>query len=229
MATLPLLEDGPLVPARHELEWTVRDELSSWIKTVRLHDDKVVLSQGTVPEDFHLLRNGLLGIYRSLPNDKSVLIGKIRPGECVGITQMLLGESFPARLKPIKESIALRGTREDVDRLHQDYPDTLNQALLKESYIYTEMYERVQRVLSMNTDERIARELLEFASDVGRRKGKRIKLLAKLSRKDLSRMVGCAHESASRVMSRMEKEGTITTEHKYITIKKPERLLCLVD
>ncbi|MFB6344546.1 MAG: Crp/Fnr family transcriptional regulator [bacterium] len=229
MAVSSLEKENQLQPPSYELNWVVREKLSNRCETRTLRKNETILSQSECPEKFHLLQNGLLGMFRNLPSGKSVLIGKVRPGECIGLTQLLSQNPFNAELRPIKNSTALEGTREDFEAINLKDSDALDRALLKESYLLEKIYRRVQWVLSQEIQNRIARELIEFAHDAGRKQGQAIEILIKLCRKDISQMVACTPESVSRVMCEMERKGTIATQSKMITIMKPKRLLRKVD
>lgn len=205
-------------------DWTTRDLFGGDPDPFRLEKGVPVFSERDKIEHFYVLKNGLLGLYRFVQPSKRILLQKITPGSTTGATQLLMGRPYPAHLVPIKESIAYRGTKEQLKSFKDRDPEALTQLLLEESEVHCEIYEKIENVLSGNVDERIARELLDLAGEIGRTTDDGDEIVVKLSRKDISQMVGCSHETASRVMSKWEKDGTIKTDHKKITIRSPHRL-----
>lgn len=205
-------------------DWSTEDLFSEKPDTVRLEKGIPIFSERDRIENFYVLKNGLLGLYRFIQPTKRILLHKILPGATTGVTQLLLEHPFPAHLVPIKESIAYKGTKKQLIDLKETNPDLVNQLLLQESEAHCEVYEKIEQVLGGNVDERIARELLDLAEQIGRATEEGDEIIVKLTRKDVSQMVACSHETASRVMSEWEKEGTIQTDHKKITIKNPHKL-----
>lgn len=227
------MSNSPPHPARSQessgLDWKIQEELSDWINMIRLDKTDAVQSQNEIPSAFHLLLNGLLGIYRTVEDNKRLLVHKIHTGETIGVTQMIRRTPSPFNVIPIKESIALRGTRADLDRFRGEWPEELTRAILNENKIFKSTSERVQNIYGEPIQTRIARTLLELTDDIGRSTENGLEIVTKLNRKEISNMVGCTLESVSRVMADWERQGTISTDHKHITVCKPHRLQSIVS
>lgn len=197
------------------------------LETVRLKSREPVFHQGDTVENFFLVRTGLLGMYRLIYPDKQILGGKIGQGEPAGLTQLQLGVSYPAMLVPLKESVAYRGDRADLERLSHEHGDWINGLLLHENQTQSHLFEKLEDVVARELDERIAEELLDLADRVGRRTDDGVEIIVRLSRKQISQMIGCAQESASRILSQWEKNDWIETRRKLITLRRPEALQSL--
>lgn len=199
------------------------------LETVRLRAREPVYHQGESVRYFYLVRAGLLGMYRLVYPDKQILGGKIGQGEPAGLTHLHLETPYPAMLIPLKETVAYQGDRRDLERLSRRHPDWINDLLMHENETQSHLFEKLEDVIAKELDQRIAEELLDLANRVGRQTTDGIKIVVKLSRKEISRMIGCAQESVSRILSKWEKNGWIDTHHKLITLKRPEALQSLVD
>lgn len=206
-----------------------RDKLSGFLETTRLKQGVPIYSYSETVEKFYYLQEGLLGLYRFIPPNKRILLHKILPGETVGVTQILLGDAYPGHLLPIKESVALFGGTDDLEDLTDEHTELINELILEESHSHSRAYDKVVHVLSGNVDERIARELLDLAEEIGRDTNGGSQIVIGLTRKDISRMVGCSKESASRVMSEWERNGTIQTNNQQITISDPATLHSIIE
>lgn len=198
------------------------------LTTVRLRAKEAVYHQGDSVEHFHLIRTGLLGMYRLIYPDKQIMGAKIGQGEPVGLTHLHLGTPYPAMVVPLKETVAYRGDREDLERLSHQHGEWINELLLRENETQSHLFEKLEDVIARELDERIAEELLDLADRVGRRTDEGIEIIVRLSRKGISRMVGCAQESVSRILSEWEKNGWIRTNHKRITLRHPDALRSLI-
>lgn len=208
---------------------TVREDVPALkeLDTVRLKSRDPVFRQGDPVECFYLIRAGLLGMYRSIYPNKQILGGKIGPGEPAGLTHLHLGSHYPAMLIPLKETVAYRGDQGDLERLSREHGGWMNELLFQENEIQSHLFEKLEDVVARELDERIAEELLDLTDRVGRRTPSGIEIVVRLSRKQISRMLGCAQESVSRILSQWEKNGWIETRHKRITIRRPEALRSL--
>lgn len=215
-----------VVPMSDEsgLDPSVKKKLSGPLEPVELPAGNTVYPSREPVGQFYLLEEGLVGLFRFVNTRKRVLLNKILPGQTMGVTQLLSNDPYPARLIPITDSRALRGNSRHLELLKSNEGDFLNHVLLHENNNHSQGLNNVEAVLSENVRERIARELLELADEVGHRDSRGLVLDVELSRCDISRMVGCSQETASRVMSEFEKREILTTESKRITLRDPGEL-----
>lgn len=203
------------------------DSVLADLETVRLGARDTVYHQGDSVDHFYLIRTGLLGIYRLIYPDKQILGAKVGQGEPLGLTHLQLGTPYPAMVVPLKETVAYRGDRRNLERLSHRRAEWINGLLLHENETQSHLFEKLEDVIARELDERIAEELLDLADRVGRRTDEGIEIIVRLSRKGISRMVGCAQESVSRILSQWEKNGWVETNRKRITLLHPEALRSL--
>ncbi len=194
------------------------------LETVRLKVDNRIFDQGKNVDSFYIVRQGLLGVYRHVYPNKKILVHKIGKDESAGLAHLMNGSAYPALLVPIKESVAFKGDQSDVDAFCECCPADVSRLLASESKLHDDMVQVIDRIIGKDLDSRIATELLDLASRIGRETDNGIRIIVKLSRKKISEMVGCAPESVIRVMSEWEQKNLIETEHKYITLKRPYSL-----
>jgi CRP-like cAMP-binding protein len=205
------------------------NEVTNELKTVRLERKKKIFKQGKIVDNFYLVRQGLLGIYRHVYPDKKVLVHKIGPGESTGLTQAFSDHPFPGQLIPIKGTVAYEGRSVDIDRLAANFPSEINRLLAEENAMHNESLHKIDEIIGKDLEERIANELLDLASRIGRKTESGIRIIIKLTRKQISDMIGCTQESVIRIMSDWETKDWVTTNQKYVTIQRPHRLRALQD
>lgn len=212
--------DGP-VPTPFRMK---SDAFTSHLCTVRLKKGQCVYDQDRSINTFHLVRQGLLGIFRHVYPDKKILVQKIGSGSSTGLTHCLGDSPFPGQLIPIKETVAYRGTTEEAKHLSESCPADVNRLLVRENEKNGDIVRKIDDIIGKELETRIADELLALASRIGQSTDDGIRLVVKLSRKQISNMTGSAYEFVIRIISRWEKKDWIKTEHKHITILRPQRL-----
>jgi CRP-like cAMP-binding protein len=205
------------------------NEITDQLKTVRLERENQIFKQEKTVDNFYLVRQGLLGIYRHVYPDKKVLVHKIGPGESTGLAQAFSDHPFPGQLIPIKETVAYEGRSCDIDRLAANFPSEINRLLAEENTMHNQSLHKIDDIIGKDLEERIASELLDLASRIGRKTELGIRIIVKLTRKQISDMIGCTQESVIRIMSDWETKDWVTTNQKYVTIQRPHRLRALQD
>lgn len=198
--------------------------LADEFETVRLKEGDRIFDQGKNVNSFYIVRQGLLGVYRHVYPNKKVLVHKIGKCESAGLAQLMCESNYPGQLIPIKETVAFKGNQSDVDDLCECSPADVSRLLAQENELHDDMVEVIDQIIGKDLDSRIADQLLDLATRIGRKTDDGIKIIVKLTRKRISEMVGCAPESVIRVMSEWEKNNLIETDHKYITLKRPHNL-----
>lgn len=220
--------DDPQIPTRTTHDsfpfQATNEEFTEELETVRLKQGRRIFDQDRSNEQFYLVRQGLLGIFRHVYPDKRIVLYKIGAGTSIGLAQCLGDSAFPGQLIPLKDTVAYRGSRKQADPLCERCPSEVHQLLLQENEINQEVVRKVDDLIGKRLESRIAIEVLDLASRIGQSTEDGIRIIVKLSRKKISNMTGCAHESVIRIMSRWEERGWIKTDRKHITVLRPHKL-----
>lgn len=200
------------------------DEMAAELETVRLKQTNQIFDQDRSISNFFIVRQGLLGVYRHVYPNKKVLVHKVGPGESIGLAQTMSDRPFPGQLIPIKETVAFKGSSGKIEEFCQCCPADVSRLLADENKMFDSIVRKIDDIIGKDIPTRIAHELLDLASRIGRQEEDGIKIIVKLTRKEISEMIGCAPESVIRVMSKWEKKGWIKTNHKYVTLLRPHSL-----
>lgn len=214
MMTAPIKEAVPT-------EW-----LDEHLESVRLPCWERLFWEGDSPKNFFLVRNGLLGVFRTISASKKILVQLLGRGDSAGVYELLSNHDYRTHVIPIKETVAYRGTRLELEKVESNHPGRCTKLLLKENEIQEELYEKIDEVISCELDTRLARLLVRLANYAGRpRESGGIEISLKLTRKQIGQMMGCATESVIRILSKWEKSGWVSTENRQILILEPERII----
>lgn len=216
------------VPSATEIVENAVEGFRERMETVRLRKDQPVFQYDQDVNQCYIVRQGLLGEFRANYAGKQLLVQKYPRGESIGILQLLSSETFSGQVLPFKETVAYRISRSDFDVLVDQFPEEVTRLLLRSNLHMNRGYEKLENCVHLNLEQRVAWELLDFARYVGRRDEDGVRLIIPMSRRTISKFLGCAHESVIRVMSPWEKKGWIETEPPYVTIRKPIQLVRLI-
>ncbi len=89
---------------------------------------------------------------------------------------------------------------------------------------YQETQTRLRELSTETVERRIAHTLMRLAKQAGRRTAQGIEICFPLSRQDFAELAGTTLHTVSRTLSAWEKDGIVSSTHRYIVIHQPEFL-----
>lgn len=193
-------------------ERMTKERLSSW-------DD--IAKQGQRPNQFHYLGQAVVGGFRVLSNSNRVLVNKYQNGSLLGLTALRAGRDWSFNLVPLTDGVMYSGDETDLAFFREHHPDEFRRWVDSRESSSQDLYRKIDQLLSLELRQRMAIELLELADCLGKRNGRGVTINTRLSRNRLSNILGCAHESVSRIMSQWDADSVIRTDEKLITLLEP--------
>ncbi len=92
-----------------------------------------------------------------------------------------------------------------------------------------EAQDLIKKLSSSSVENRIAHTILKLGEKLGEQKEIGLLIQIPLSRNDIAGMTGTTPETASRIISRLQKDGIIETGRKWLAIKKIDRLKKMIE
>jgi CRP-like cAMP-binding protein len=89
---------------------------------------------------------------------------------------------------------------------------------------YQETQTRLRELSTETVERRIAHTLTRLAKQAGRRTAQGIEICFPLSRQDFAELSGTTLHTVSRTLSAWEKDGIVSSAHRYIVIHWPDLL-----
>ena len=172
---------------------------------------------------------GFVKMTRSTPQGNEVAVELLGPGQCLGLMAVLEGRNYPLNAVAVTDCWYLKVPSRAFLDLYQSNPllrDTMFRSLAPR---LRRAHEMMARMSSDKVDQRIAAVLLLLMDSYGRESDDGLTLSVPLTRQDLSEMAGTTVESAIRVMSRWQKDGSVTTDRQWITVREPAVLESLLS
>ncbi|MFZ2295045.1 MAG: Crp/Fnr family transcriptional regulator [Polaromonas sp.] len=167
-----------------------------------------LVEQGKKSNSLSIILTGRARVISSDARGREVILATLRPGDYVGEMSLIDEEPHSASVLAEIQTDALTLGRLEFARCLPE-SDSMAYAVLKGLVQRLRHADRkIESLALMDVYGRVARTLLEFASENG--DGHAV-IRDKVSRQDLAKMVGASREMVSRVMKDLEERGFIET------------------
>lgn len=215
---MPTSNDGranPLVPSLRE----VFDRASVGDTRVRVNAHESIYASGEEDESMYLIESGQVKISMASAGGKDCLIAIYSNGEvfgesCFGPSPKRF-ETATAMLPTVVRRVSRRDFMAEVERLRT------TEALLR--HIAQRLAERQAAVfdlVTMASERRLAKVLLEVAEKLGVAEGPYLRLDQKVSHEELSQIVGTTRPRITAFMQRFRQLGLIETAGRAISVHR---------
>jgi CRP/FNR family transcriptional regulator, cyclic AMP receptor protein len=195
-------------------------------RLVRVPAGSVTHREGEMTEHVELVVDGLVRVFVTAPDGRSLTVRYARRGALLGVVSMYAADfRMPAGIQAVVDAELLRL-----------WPDVVRRAAAEDPHVADAlMHELADRVLSFiheipvsafsSVRQRVARHLLDLASQESRTsRGARLVLTVPVSQRELAEAVGSVREVVVRVLRDLRESGVISTHRDHIDILDPVRL-----
>ena len=176
----------------------------------------------------YVVADGRVKLLRHTESGKDVTLEVLTPGEFFGSLASLGDETFPDTAVALTATCALGIGREDFRAILETYPPVAVKMLEITASRLKAAHEMVRQLSAHSVERRIAYSLLKLGEKFGREDEVGLLIQLPLSRDDLAEMSGTTTESASRVMSQLQKKGLIHSGRQWVAIRDRAGLQALL-
>ncbi len=174
----------------------------------------------------YFVREGRVKLYRSSGGVKGrdQILGVVGDGAVIGLPSALEGQPQSQGATALTDCVLYAVFRDDLVRLMTSYPQgslRLARALAARS---RDLENLVGDLVFHSAPQRVARMLLNLATEEGRVTKRGVVFEPSLSRQEMAEATGISREALSRALSRLASEGILELDSKRITILKPAEL-----
>lgn len=186
----------------------------------RFKRGEVIVEQGKKSNALFILLNGRARVLTADSRGREVILATLQPGDHIGEMSLIDNEPHSATVRAEMQTDVLMLGRVEFARC---LPENTSMAYAVMRGLVQRLRHadrKIESLALMDVYGRVARALLEFASD-----GPDGQLLIRerISRQDIAKMVGASREMVSRVMKDLEDRGYIETQENGAIVVK-ERL-----
>ena len=179
-----------------------------------------LIEEGEPAECVFTVLEGILKLYKLMPDGRRQVTGFLIPGDFVGLA---FGESYIYTAEAVVEGAACRFTRNQFHRMMEEFPALEGRLLSKVSTELAAAQEQMLLLGRKTARERLATFLLGLARRMNRSAGEQVRL--PMGRADIADFLGLTVETVSRTFTAMRKAGYLSTVDKHgVVITDLDRL-----
>ena len=175
----------------------------------------------------YFVREGRVKLYRTSggPKARDQILGVVGDGSVVGLASALEGRPQSQGASALTDCVLYAVFRDELVNLMASYPEAslrLARALATRT---RELEDLVGDLVFHSAPQRVARMLLDLATEEGRVTKRGVVFRPSLSRQEMAEATGISREALSRTLSRLAQDGILDLEGgKTITILNPAEL-----
>jgi CRP/FNR family transcriptional regulator, cyclic AMP receptor protein len=185
---------------------------------------EVLVHQGDPGDAVFILETGTVKVlvYSDLGDETVLAI--LGPGESFGELALFDGEPRSATVQAIESVEALTIRRDAFLQIVRSHPATVDRLLGALAAKIRYLSATVSDLAFLNLEGRLAKKLLELATERGREVDGALEIQLALTQEELAGMVGATRASVNKVLGWYEDRGMISRSGRRIVVKDPERL-----
>jgi CRP-like cAMP-binding protein len=232
MNTAPVMP-GPEALARMELFLGLAPpDLAEAMACARLRSlpkDTTVFLQGETAERCHALLAGRVRIAQADEDGAQMVVRFVGPGEMFGTVALFTDRRYPAEATTVLDAVEISWTEAALLGLIERHPRIALNIVRVVGTRLQDVQERLRELATQRVERRIAHVLLRLAVQAGHANVEGTTIDFPLSRRDVAEMCGATLHTASRIMTRWEKEGLLTTSRQRVTIRDLARIRAIAE
>lgn len=194
-----------------------------------LDADEVLFREGRPAEAVFQLLTGAVKLQQTTPDGQNVVLRVIGPGEPLGLVATLEGSAYPATAAAVGPSTGARWSGRVLQGLLQTHPRLALNVLPVIIGRLHEAQAQFRELATERVERRLARVIVRLARQTGRKVGDGVRIGIPLGRQDLAEMAGTTLFTASRILSRWEKDGLVRSSRKQLVVLSPHGLVAIAE
>lgn len=188
-----------------------------------------MFEQGDKAETFYVLVDGRLKVSQTTQAGQQVVIRYIGPGEFFGCVAVSGQTDYPGTATAVMDSVALGWDAAASKALMERFPKFAMNALSTMGSRVQEAHSRLRELATEQVEQRVARAVLRLAQQAGQKVQEGVRIEFPLTREDIAQMTGTTLHTVSRILSRWEDDGVISSGRQQIIIRKPHALVTIAE
>ncbi len=185
--------------------------------------------QGEDSTMLYIILSGRVKLPQITPDGNQVIVDYFGPGEGLGIVMALNELPYPLSAEAIEPCTAVGWSRETMLSLMKDNAQLAINGMNMVGRRFTQMQNRFQELATQRVEQRVARALVRLVRQFGRRTEEGVVIDISISREDLAQMTGTNLYNVSRILSKWENGGYISTGRKQVTLLKVHELVAMAE
>lgn len=190
----------------------------------RFHAGQAIYTSGTAARHLYVVVVGKVKLVRPTASGQNVLLDILGPGDFFGSLSTLGDRTYPDSAEAQTTCCVLGVTAEAFRAILRHHPAVTLAALEIVGERLRAAHDLIEQLTSHGVEQRIATTLLKLGDRVGEQQGSLLLIQMPLSRQDVADMVGTTRETASRVLSQLDRNGVIRSGRGWVGLTDRDRL-----
>lgn len=195
----------------------------------KIPDGSFFFQEGDPANQIYVLIEGKVRLSQVTQEGQQVILRYIVPVEAFGILAVLTDQEFHVSAQAVGESTALTWDRDSMNFLMTQIPQIARNSISVLAGRVKEFQDKLRELATERVERRIARTLLRFVRQAGRKVPEGVLIDLPLSRQDLAEMTGTTLFTVSRTLSSWESQGIVKSTRERIVITFPHGLVRIAE
>jgi CRP/FNR family cyclic AMP-dependent transcriptional regulator len=184
--------------------------------TIRTYPKNAVLiHEGDLTDSFYVILKGKVKVYASDEDGKEIILNLQGSGEYFGELALIDAAPRSASVMTMEPSKLAIVSRADFERFLSQHPSIAIELIRSLAQRVRSLTESVKSLALLDVYGRVARTLLDLATE----EGGELAIRQRLTHQDIANMVGASREMVSRIMKDLINGGYIRIEDRCIIIR----------
>ena len=185
--------------------------------------------QGEDATMLYVIADGRVKLTQVTVEGEQVIVNYFGAGDGLGIIVALIDTPYPLSAEAVEACTAAAWDCQTMKQLMLRYPQLALNGIEMIGQRFVWLQTRFQEVSTQRVEQRVARALLRLVRQFGRRVPEGVLIDMPLSRQDLAQMTGTNLYNASRILSKWEQQGLISTSRMQIILCKAHELVMIAE
>jgi CRP/FNR family cyclic AMP-dependent transcriptional regulator len=168
----------------------------------------VIYEIGDQNRTLFFLQTGYVKVGTTSADGREIIYDVRKSGDIIG-ELCVCGRPRPDRAVALEDCVAIAVPYEDVIKVMQSQPATLERLIEFFCQALTDAYEQVNTLALDNILPRLAKVLIGLAGKIGSRQGESVEISVYLTQEELSQMVAARRERVSTALNLLRRRGAI--------------------
>ena len=218
-----------LVPFFNNLQDDEAKNLSKRLVLRRFGPDQVIFHHGDPGGLLYIIVNGKVKITHTTLDGQEAMLAIFGAGDFFGELALLDDSPRSATAEALEETETLTLHREEFIRYIGDNPDFALHVLHTLAQHIRRLNNQISDIFFLDLPARLARQLLQLASQHGQQTDDGIRIELSLTQTDLAEMTGATRVSINKALGRFRRAGWVRVSGRRFTILDEDELQNLIQ
>jgi len=202
-------------------------EVQPYIIKENFRKKETIFSEGDPSDWLYIVSKGKVKITKLSQEGREIILEVVQPVDFFGGIAVVRGFPYPANAVAMEDSEIYKLSRRHLLSIMDRFPNLMYCMAMNIGDRIKGSHETLKNIALEKVESRIASLLLKLSDKAGEETPEGLMITMKLTKQDIAEMVGTTVETAIRTMSRLTKEGLVSSKAGKIIIRDLSRLKSL--